>query len=231
MPKPSPPPEAPGFFGKVPALGDFLSRRVPAGLRDDWEAWLADLVVSARAALGDDWPKDWLTAPLWHFVLGNEILPPDGAAGVLIASADRVGRMFPFTVIGAAGAAGSTAASLADWSGQAEALALDALEDDLDTEAFDAALRKLGPPPAVSGARRTTGHWHLLFRGNDPIAGDNQDVDGMLQPPGADQSSWWCRGSDRVAPMHLRCLGLPDAETAAAMITGNFRWDGQSPVS
>jgi type VI secretion system protein ImpM len=173
-----------------------------------------------------------LTAPLWHFALGKEILPPDGAAGVLIASADRVGRMFPFTVIGAAaGAPGHAADASAEWSRQAEALAVEALDDDFDTEAFDAALRTLGPPPAVSGARRTTGHWRLLFRGDDPIAADDQDVDGMLQPPGADQSSWWCRGSERVVPSHLRCVGLPDPETAAAMITGNFRFDRRPPVS
>lgn len=220
------PVEAPGFFGKVPAFGDFLSRRVPARLRDDWEAWLASLVVSARAALGSDWPRDWLTAPLWHFVLGKEIAPPEGAAGVLIASADRVGRVFPFTVIGtAAPSAGYDAAALTDWGSRAESLALDALEDDFDTEALDEALRALGPPPAVTGAKRSTGHWRLLFEGDDPVPAEDQQADAMLQPPGADQSSWWCRGSDRVVPMHLRCTGLPDAATAAAMISGDFRWD------
>jgi type VI secretion system protein ImpM len=211
---------APGFFGKLPALGDFLSRRVPACLREDWEAWLASLVVSARAALGDDWPNDWLTAPLWHFVLGTEIVPPAGAAGVLIASADRVGRLFPFTVI--APAAGN--AGLAAWDARVEALALGALDDDFDADGFDAALQALGPPPAMMGARRSTGHWRLLFQADDPVPADDQQADAMLQPPGADQSSWWCRGSDRVAPMHLRCAGLPDPETAASMISGNFHW-------
>jgi type VI secretion system protein ImpM len=221
MPAESLPAEAPGFFGKVPALGDFLSRRVPASLRADWEAWLASLVVSARAALGDDWPADWLTAPLWHFVLGKEIAPPDGAAGVLIASADRVGRMFPFTVIGTA--TGTNAR--ADWDARAEALALGAFDNDFDADALDAALQALGPPPAVMGATRPTGHWRLLFQGDDPIPDHDRQADAMLQPPGTDQSSWWCRGSDRVAPMHLRCAGLPDAETATAMISGGFRWD------
>jgi type VI secretion system protein ImpM len=220
------PPDAPGFFGKVPAFGDFLSRRVPVRLRDDWEAWLAGLVVSARAALGEGWPGDWLTAPLWHFVLGRAIAPAHGAAGILIASADRVGRMFPFTIIGAAdGSAGYDDTALAEWGGRAEALALEALEDDFNTEAFDAALQVLGSPPAVPGAKRSTGHWRLLFRGDDPVPAGDEPADAILQPPGADQSSWWCRGSDRVVPMHLRCAGLPDPETAAAMITGNFQWE------
>jgi type VI secretion system protein ImpM len=226
MPRKSIPPEAPGFFGKVPAFGDFLSRRVPGGVGTAWEAWLASLVVAARTALGGAWPDDWLTAPLWHFVLGKEIAPPDGAAGVLIASADRVGRMFPFTVIGAAApSAGYAAAALADWGSRAEALALDALEDDFDTEALDAALRALGPPPAMTAAKRSTGHWRLLFQGDNPAPAEDQPADAVLQPPGPDQSSWWCRGSDRVAPMHVRCTGLPDAATAAAMISGDFRWD------
>ena len=44
----------------------------------------------------------WLTAPLWHFTLGQEIVRPFGAAGVVLASVDRVGRFFPFTIVGAA---------------------------------------------------------------------------------------------------------------------------------
>ena len=226
MPERPLPAEAPGFFGKVPAFGDFLSRRLPVRLRDDWEAWLAGLVVAARASLGDDWPNDWLSAPLWHFVLGRTVAPPDGAAGVLIASADRVGRMFPFTIVGAvAGSAGYDLAALAGWDARIEALALGALEDDFNTEALDAALQALGPPPAVTGAKRSTGHWRLLFHGDDPVSAGEQPADAILQPPGAGQSSWWCRGSARVAPMHLRCTGLPDPETAAAMISGGFQWD------
>ena len=208
---------APGFFGKVPARGDFLARRMPAGFDATWEQFLADLVVAARAALGESWPDDWLTAPLWHFTLGAGLVAPHGATGILVASADRVGRLFPFTIIGAAApfsGAGATEA-LAAWSDAAEALTLDALDDGFDPDALDAALQQLGPPPAVSGPGLRSGQW-ALPDDIDPLA------ESSPTPPGPGQSTWWCRGSDRVEPMHLRCTGLPGPETSAQLIAGGF---------
>ena len=213
----------PGFFGKVPARGDFISRRLPPALQSDWENWLATLVVAARDALGNAWPDAWLTAPLWHFLLGTSLSPPSGAAGVLIASADRVGRLYPFTIIGAASnALSSDRLVLNDWARSAEALTLSALEDDFDPEALDAALVELGSPPAVAGVARATGDWPLAFDGDWPNEDADVFADSALQPPGPDQSAWYCRGSDRVEPMHLRCNGLPEPAIAAAMITGTF---------
>ena len=213
----------PGFFGKVPARGDFISRRIPSSLQSDWENWLAALVVAAREALGEAWPDAWLTAPLWHFLLGSSLLAPSGAAGVLIASADRIGRLYPFTIIGAASNALSSDRLVHnDWDRSAEALTVSALEDDFDPEALDAALVELGPPPAVAGVARATGHWPLAFEGDWPNEEADVFSDSALLPPGPDQSAWYCRGSDRVRPMHLRCTGLPGPATAAAMITGAF---------
>ena len=216
------PDPSPGFFGKVPARGDFIARRVPVLLQADWEAWLTALVLAARQALGDSWPDDWLRAPLWHCVLGSGLVPPAGAAGLLVASADRIGRLFPFTIIGAAAGPPADRTALYDWARLAELQILRAMEDDFDPEALDAAMLTLGPPPPVIGSERAVGHWPLSFDGDWPS--DDGDIfeDSFLQPPGPDQSAWYCRGSDRVAPMHLRCTGLPEPTVAACMITGSF---------
>jgi type VI secretion system protein ImpM len=214
---------APGFFGKVPARGDFVSRRLPAVFRAEWESWLAGLVVAARDALGESWPNDWLIAPLWHFVLGRGRLPPNGGAGVLVASADRVGRLYPFTIIGAAsGPPHANSQALNGWARSAEALTLGALEDDFEPDALDAALVALGPPPALSGPDYPAGHWRLSFDGDWPSDLVDNGEDSAVRAPGPDQSVWFCRGSDRVPPVHLRCVTLPDHATAAAMITGDF---------
>lgn len=220
----APPP--PGFFGKVPARGDFLARRVPPALDPAWETWLASLVVAAREALAARWPEDWLTAPLWHFSLGSALAAPRGAAGVLVASADRVGRLFPFTIIGACApnpdGADLDAQALDLWARAAENLCLAALDDDFTPDRLDAALVALGPPPATSAGPQTNGSWPLALEANWPApAADRLDSAARL-PPGPDQSAWWCRGSDLMPPMHLRCTGLPPAELAAAMITGRF---------
>lgn len=294
----SPPPApSPGFFGKVPARGDFLSRRLPANLATAWEQWLQVLTATVREAAGADWPEAWLTAPLWHFALGEALAPPHGAAGVLVASADRVGRMFPFTVVGPCDpAAPADPAALAEWAQAVEAMVLDALEDGFDPATLDTALAGLGPPPPVTGPFQAPGARPLLGDTGEPppdgaaieaalvddavasildeppppasmaaeaaasgqrdaalasILGDDVPpppehdaaaADGMAaaaagravrvqaaapmdqggdQRPGPGQSTWWCRGSDRVAPVRLRCNGLPGPATAVAMVLGD----------
>lgn len=173
-----------GYYGKVPVRGDFLRRRVPPGMADAWDAWLATLVTAVRGAAGDAWPEAWLTAPLWHFVLGAGLAPPEGAAGVLVASVDRVGRMFPFTVMAPCPGLPSDA-----WTDAVEALVLSALEDEFDPDALDLALAAL--PPTAAG---------------EALA--------------ANETLWWCRGSDRVAPGQHRYAGLPDPAACAAMVLG-----------
>ncbi|HYZ60978.1 MAG TPA: type VI secretion system-associated protein TagF [Acetobacteraceae bacterium] len=220
--------QAPGFFGKVPARGDFLSRRVPPSVAAAWESWLQDLTLGVREAGERGWQDAWLTAPLWHFVLGRNLAGPHGAAGVLVASADRVGRLFPFTLIGAASPEGGDPA---DWARQAEGLAVGALDEEFDPAALDQALEALGPPSAPQGPNRPRGVWPMVLDGDWPEAGDPLAEDEAAQPgPGPDQSEWWCRGSDRIAPVRLRCTGLPGRRTATAMVLGGDEVQASTPA-
>jgi type VI secretion system protein ImpM len=222
---------APGFFGKIPARGDFLSRRIPQTLRSQWEKWLTELVTAAREALGQDWPDEWLTAPVWHFALGSEFAP-GGAAGVLIASADRVGRLFPFTVIGACSDQLTTGwADMDRWACSVEALTLSALADDFEPDQMDAALQALGPPPALGGAAHADGRWPPEFDDGWPERDPDAPATTTRLPPGPNQSVWYCRGSHRVPPMQLCCTNLPDRATSAAMITGAFDFAGSDPLA
>lgn len=140
-----------------------MSRRVPPDVGQAWDAWLTDFTVTVRAAAGAAWPDAWLTAPLWHFALGRGVAGGSGQAGVLMASVDRVGRMYPFTIIGPADGVPPAA-----WSDRVEALILDALEDSFDPAALEAALTRLGPPRATTpiGAGRT--EW--WSSGSDSVA-------------------------------------------------------------
>lgn len=164
--------EPPGFFGKVPALGDFIGRRVPAGLGAAWDDWLGLLTTASREAAGNAWPEAWLTAPLWHFVLGAAIAPPFGAAGVLVASADRVGRLYPFTIIGPArGIPDET------WSDSAETLVLDSLEDGFSPDTLDDALVHLGAPALTTAIDPRQSLWWC--RGSDRVEPTRQWLDGL----------------------------------------------------
>jgi type VI secretion system protein ImpM len=201
--------KAPGFYGKVPDFGDFLSRRLPPAFIEIWGAWLRLLLSSSRDALGDDWVPAWLGAPVWHFGLGAGFLGAEQAWGVLIPSVDRVGRQFPFTIVGPATAQGR---QLRDWALAAEALALAALDDGFLPDTLDRALAELGAPaPRAPGSGPAS-----VALPQDP--GDWPELVDAAPAPGADETLWWCRGAERVAPTLLRCIGFPAGVVAASMI-------------
>src|SRR5206468_387936 len=91
-------PASPGFFGRLPEFSDFLSRPLPRGFLDPWDAWLQQGVVSSRERLGVSWLDTYLTSPIWRFLLAPSVCGPLAWTGVLMPSVDRVGRHFPLTL-------------------------------------------------------------------------------------------------------------------------------------
>lgn len=77
-------PVIPGFFGKLPAAGDFVARGLPFGCRRWLDPW-----VSRHLA-----PRLGPSAGL-AFCFGA---PPGPLAGVALASRDRAGRLFPLVL-------------------------------------------------------------------------------------------------------------------------------------
>lgn len=88
----------PGWYGKIPALGDFASRRLPPEFLNPWEEWLMASLRGSRAALADRWRDTFLQAPIWRFLLFPEVCGPKAWTGILMPSVDNVGRHFPLTV-------------------------------------------------------------------------------------------------------------------------------------
>ena len=132
----------PGWYGKLPALGDFAGRRLPPLFVEPWDHWLASGMAFWRQ--GDDaWPRAFLAAPTWRFALGADVpfVRSPGYVGVLMPSVDRVGRYFPLTVVRARGAREPHAP--ASWLQALEGLAVAALIDDWNAERFDAELGAL----------------------------------------------------------------------------------------
>jgi type VI secretion system protein ImpM len=94
-------------YGKHPAKGDFVESGLPAGLRPVVEGWLDAVLAETRHALGDAWEQAWPAAPALRFWLGEAIWG-EPVCGVLMTSADRVGRRFPLVIF----ASGPEAAAL-----------------------------------------------------------------------------------------------------------------------
>jgi type VI secretion system protein ImpM len=145
----------PGWYGKLPSLGDFASRRLEADFIEPWDLWLGEAMQAQRESMGDAWLDAYLQSPPWRFVLMPGVLsgfdPGLIVAGVLMPSVDRVGRYFPLTI--AATIASLPTSSLAyeallAWLHRLEDTALDALQDDWTIEQLEGALADLAPPSA-----------------------------------------------------------------------------------
>jgi type VI secretion system protein ImpM len=89
---------ATGLFGKLPAHGDFVRRRLPEEFCEPWDAWLQAGIAAARDELGEGFAEAWDSAPAWRFRLPRGACGPAAVAGVLLPSEDLVGRHFPLTL-------------------------------------------------------------------------------------------------------------------------------------
>ena len=132
----------PGWYGKLPTLGDFASRRLPPLFVEPWDRWLADGLASWRES-DPDWLDAFLAAPTWRFALGAGVPfeQSPGYAGVLMPSVDRVGRYFPLTVVRPRGVTEDEIP--AAWLQALEGLAVAALHDDWNADRFDAELEAI----------------------------------------------------------------------------------------
>lgn len=155
-------PAIPGWYGKLPSLGDFAARRLSDAFVAPWDAWLAQRVAETQLALGADWLALYLTCPVWRFFAMPGAIAPALTqcwAGVVMASVDRVGRHFPLTIAASLPcppARGGEIVALWDWLSAIEGVALAALDFDHSIERLDAQLAALpapSPAPAVIDAR------------------------------------------------------------------------------
>jgi type VI secretion system protein ImpM len=129
-----------GFFGKLPVLGDFLTRRLGSDFLTPWDLWVQQGLTAARAQLGASWAQHYQSAAPWRFALESGACGPAALIGVWMAGSDRVGRQFPLTIacpLPAERSALETATAAEAWFAAAEALLADGLSGQLTLEAFD----------------------------------------------------------------------------------------------
>ena len=182
----------PGWYGKLPSLGDFASRRLPPLFVEPWDRWLAAGLASWRQR-DEAWLEVFLAAPTLRFALGAG-LPfgkSPGYAGVLMPSVDRVGRYFPLTIVRPR-AAGEAQVPVA-WLETLERLAVAALEGDWSAERLDAELGALDDEAAPADAEPA---W-----------------------PQRGRTLWWCERDGRMS-VPATMTGLPDAAALLRVLAG-----------
>jgi len=235
---------APGYHGKLPTKGDFITRRLPRGFLDPWDSWLQDVIAGSRTRMGEAWLDAYLTSPIWRFALPAGLCGEAAAAGVVMPSVDRVGRYFPLTIAALLPAGVDllvVPVAAAGWFGKAEALVRSALDDAFDFDGFDAQVAALGIP--VAGESGSTATATVVQAGPGVrLAIPSADAVDQAYRRLAEQflsasctrcSLWWTSGSEDVAGAFIACNGLPSAEGFAAFLDGRWAawgWDGGAPA-
>ncbi len=142
-----------GVFGKLPSYGDFVRRGLPQSFLGPWDVWLQAGMAAAMGSLGTAFSASWAAAPAWRFHLPPGACGSVGAAGVLLTSADAVGREFPLTLAALLPPGGACPPD--DWFARLERAGQAARDRGLSVDDLVSAL----PEPPVNGAPGPAPGW------------------------------------------------------------------------
>jgi type VI secretion system protein ImpM len=148
----------PGWFGKVPFLGDFASRRLPPSFISVWDEWLQRCIVASKNQLGEQWTDIYLHAPIWRFMLWPDVIGETGWAGILMPSVDNAGRYFPLTFaaqITPHSENFSTLIAAQNWFEALEHIALTTLDVNFSVENLETALANKTSPCVIAPEENT----------------------------------------------------------------------------
>lgn len=140
-----------GFYGKLPARGDFIRAGLPREFTDPWDEWLQAVIADSRSMMGPAWLPAYLESPIWRFALPPGMCGSLAVLGLMLPSVDKAGRYFPLTF--AALRPDSIAVSAGEaWLQRCEAAGLSALEQDTTPQDIAA---MIGSPDLPDDAART----------------------------------------------------------------------------
>lgn len=176
-----------GFFGKLPALGDFVSRELSRPQVKCIDDWMQTGIRQLQSA-SDIWLQAYLVTPVWQFLIPRGQWAESALYGTLMPSVDRVGRYFPLLTSSVFDANANTAVVQANLSQRALDLPK-ALEQLLEPDPLLALLRQ---PSAVNGRSPLP----LFARFN----------------PAGDRSLWWTERRDDAPFREISHRGAPDSE-------------------
>jgi type VI secretion system protein ImpM len=163
-----------GWYGKLPCLGDFASRRLSSDFITPWDAWLQRSIAKSRQQLGERWLDIYLTSPMWRFILAPGVCGERACIGVLLPSVDKVGRYFPLTLALALEPSRTDIVRLLamqPWFAELERIGLTALNVDYSANDLGAALAAHPfAPEAESAMPPGTRNMHDCLRDPQPDA-------------------------------------------------------------
>ncbi|TDU31162.1 type VI secretion system protein ImpM [Panacagrimonas perspica] len=221
----------PGWYGKLPFLGDFAGRRLPPSFVSTWDDWLQSVIYGGRSLLGEEWLTRYLNSPIWHFCLAPGVCGNNAWFGLLMSSVDRANRHFPFTL--AHGVARESLTDLAmssitRWLGALEHEAVAMLDLEGSVQALEDRLASFAPPAGLDDTRPRVAD-NLSHYFDRPLLVASSEVPALLaalanestRGAGAAVSLWWSTADDQGrGALVWACQGLPSAEGYTTMLSG-----------
>jgi len=228
-----------GYYGKIPATGDFIKYNLSRAFVDPWDDWLQASLSHSRGHMGEEWLNVYLTSPIYRFVLTPGICGENAWQGVIMPSVDRVGRYFPMTICAPLDPSKNAFQHIMEedeWFTQAESLILSTLDDGVSTDALNQSMQTLdtlnrSSSEATDSLRDFSDNLGEKLAIRELLPDDNsmQSLYASLLHSTLLESSfayslWRTTGSEKVAPSLLLAQGLPPESAVGALLDGN--WSG-----
>lgn len=214
-----------GWFGKLPAVGDFAGRGLPLLLREDVYGWFAAGMARLLDQHGERWQETFQLAPVWHFAINADVWDAHALVGCVAPSRDRIGRCSPLLAMRSI-ESDRIATHLpphCDWSCKVESMLRRVVGEGLDVESVQYGLKAslaTDPPLAARGACAGG----ILA---DLGIGDGDRPNGFSWPDLPERfaerkgrSFWWAEPSPCRPPRQVIHNGVPDAELFELLMAG-----------
>ena len=146
-----------GFYGKLPARGDFVRAGLPRDFIDRWDDWLQSVMAGSRALMGDAWLPAFLEAPVWRFTLPPGMCGAQAALGLMLPSVDQGRPLLSPDLRGTQPSAASPPRQARPWLDTCEAAGRTALEQDTPPEEILDALGAADLPEDTTGTTMRSG--------------------------------------------------------------------------
>lgn len=226
-----------GFYGKLPILGDFVSRRLPMEFITPWDSWLQSAIAASREEIGSEWLSRYLTSPIWRFLLSPGVCGDKAVAGIIMPSVDKVGRYYPLTVALVFEQSPTlpflfTEANV--WFEQLEDVALTGLEGNIDITSFDQLVQSIpiislplhGCAEQQSDVEKKSFYTRMEFGHTaNAFIGLNAQLLASFIPG---YSLWSNAGAEHVQAALLAYEGLPPIGSFSTFLKGTVNNTGHS---
>ncbi len=219
-----------GWFGKLPAVGDFAARGLPHALQDSVHHWVSDGMSYLTHERPDEWREWYLVSPVWHFVMNAGVWSDNALVGCLAPSVDKVGRCSPLLAMRSF--EGSRVAEVlppaSAWLYRVDALIRRVVGERMGVDTVLPALQRelmaeIPTAEEASSAGRILAELGIVDDGASGKAWfswpDLADVFVLRR----DRSFWWAEPSPKQPPRQVVHSGAPDSILFGLLLGG----DGQ----